>query len=118
MFTYLHFFLCSSFISFCFFAHRFNPNDVLTDLFDPEMESKKVLPPGVKEDLRIIVMKGHLILPIVPKLGPQHQMQFSIIPRTPLWIQEMESVYLEPHQKSYKTIEPTFHAINIWADPF
>ena len=48
------------------------------------MVPKQVLPLRVRVDLGVMAIKGYATHPRSPQLEPHYQMQFRIIPRTPL----------------------------------
>ena len=64
-------------------------------------------------DLRIMAMKRYLTFIRAPELEPHHQMQFTIIPRTTLFLermvltplQGMQSANSKPSQESSKIIK-------------
>ncbi len=59
-----------------------NTNNFQTDLFDPYMKPKQVLPLWVREDLG--VKKGSSKLPRSLEMGPHNQIEFNFIPSKPL----------------------------------
>ena len=55
------------------------------DLFNPFNRPGQELTLWIRMDLGVMAMKGYSTLPKLPELKPYHQMQFSVISRTPLF---------------------------------
>ena len=64
-----------------------NTNNFQTNLFDPKMRLKQVLP-LVIVDLGVMSMKGYSVLHIFLEPEPHHHMQFRVITRTSLFLRE------------------------------
>ena len=57
-------------------------NNFQTDLFDQE----QVLPLWVRVDLGVMAMKSYSTLPESPEVESRYQMQFSVTPKTGLFL--------------------------------
>ena len=50
--------------------------------FNPLIGPKQAISIWLREELGVMALKGYSTFPKDPELEPQHQMQFSVIPRT------------------------------------
>ena len=76
-------FLCNCFLIVLLRMVLSNTINFQTDIFNQLIEPKQVQPLWFRVDLGVIVMKGYFTFHRSPEVMLHHQMQFSVIRRTP-----------------------------------